>query len=101
VAALSQAIHMLAYVRGIRWMGGRWYVVNWVIRTRERGHKVKERRERHTALKSRLLSTRALCLLSAHAGAVVASAADHLGCWRWLVGRIEKVVVVVGLRYPR
>jgi len=56
------------------------------IRTGERGHKVKERRERHTALKSRLLSTRALCLLSAHAGAVVTSAADHLGCCGgWLV----------------
>lgn len=68
------------------------------IRTGERRHKVKERRERHTALKRWLLSTRALCLLSAHAGAVVTSAADHLGCWSWLVGRVEDVVVVVGLR---
>lgn len=87
VAALSQAIQTSVYIRevGGGWVvGGRWWILG--IRTGERGHKVKERRERHTALKSRLLSTRALCLLSAHAGAVVTSAADHLGCWSWLVG---------------
>jgi hypothetical protein len=43
-------------------------------------------RRKHTALKRRLLSTGALCLLSAHAGAVVASAANHFGCCgSWLV----------------
>ena len=44
--------------------------------------------ERHTALESRLLATRASCFLGAHALAVVTSAADHLEC---AVGR-ERVV---------
>jgi hypothetical protein len=39
----------------------------------------------HTALKRRLLSARAGSLLSAHAGAVVTSAADHLECVVWVV----------------